>query len=191
MSEVFRCFGSGNELYETYHDHEWGRPVHDDQKLFEMLMLEGAQAGLAWITVLKKWEHYRKVFDDFDPKKIALYDDQKVAALLQDEGIIRNRLKINAIINNAKVFLAISEKGSFSDMLWSYVDYKPIVGHYQNITDMPITSAVSDQMSKDLKKMGFKFVGSTIVYAFMQAVGMVNDHVCECPVYQELLNGES
>ena len=183
----FRCFGNGIELYEAYHDEEWGRPVYDDRQLFEMLNLEGMQAGLSWITILKKREAYREAFDHFDPEKIARYDATKVEELMQNEGIIRNRLKINAIITNAKVLLEMKNRQeSFSKMLWGYVDNKPIIGHWEKVEEIPVSTPISDKMSKDLKKMGFKFVGSTIVYAFMQATGMVNDHVCCCPVYKQL-----
>jgi len=188
MSEPFRCFGD-TPIYIDYHDNEWGRPVHDDRKLFEMLILEGAQAGLSWITVLKKREAYRAAFNGFDPAKIARYDDVKVSGLLENEGIIRNRLKINAAVVNAKLFLEIQERyGSFDQFIWGYVDHKPIVGHWEKHEDMTITTGVSDQISKDLKKIGFKFVGSTIIYSFMQAVGMVNDHLKKCCVYEEILN---
>ena len=190
MGEVFRCFGN-SPLYEDYHDNEWGRPVHDDNKLFEMLILEGAQAGLSWETVLKKRESYREAFDGFDPRKVALYDDAKFAELMANAGIIRNRLKINATIINAKLFLDIIEKhGSFDRFIWRYVDFKPIVGHWENFESMPLTTPISDKISKDLKKMGFKFVGSTIIYSFMQAVGMVNDHLKPCFVYKELTSGQ-
>jgi len=190
MSEPFRCFGD-TPIYIDYHDHEWGRPVHDDRKLFEMLILEGAQAGLSWITVLKKRAAYREAFDGFDPAKIALYDSAKIESLLANAGIIRNRLKINAAIVNARLFLAIQERyGSFDKFIWGYVDHKPIVGHWKKLEDIPITTRVSDQISKDLKKMGFKFVGSTIIYSFMQAVGMVNDHLGSCCVYEEVLNAD-
>lgn len=191
MHEKIRCGWAGeSQIYIDYHDNEWGRPVHDDRRLFEMLNLEGAQAGLSWITVLKKREGYRKAFDGFDPHKIILYDDAKIEALMANEGIIRNRLKINAVITNARVFLDAQQKyGSFDRLLWDYVDGKPIVGHFKGVEDIPATTALSDKISKDLKKMGFKFVGSTIVYAFMQAVGMVNDHFVDCFVYEELLNG--
>ena len=186
MSENFRCFGN-TPLYEAYHDNEWGRPVHDDNKLFEMLILEGAQAGLSWETVLKKREAYREAFDGFDPEKVALYGDAKKEVLLANAGIIRNRLKINAAIINAKLFLDIIEKhGSFDKFIWNYVDNKPLVGHWENFESMPSTSSISDQISKDLKKMGFKFVGSTIIYSFMQATGMVNDHLTKCFVYKEM-----
>ena len=188
--ETFRCFGD-TPLYIDYHDNEWGRPVHDDRKLFEMLILEGAQAGLSWITVLKKRETYRVAFDGFDPEKVALYDDVKIAELMSNAGIIRNRLKINAAITNAKLVLDIVKKhGSFNEFIWKYVDYKPIVGHWARFEDMPITTPVSDQISRDLKKMGFKFVGSTIIYSFMQAVGIVNDHLNSCCVYKDVLNAD-
>lgn len=183
-----RCFGD-TPLYADYHDNEWGRPVHDDVKLFEMLILEGAQAGLSWITVLKKREAYREAFDGFDPNKVALYSDEKIEELMKNEGIIRNRLKINAAVNNARLFLGIIEKyGSFDKFIWGYVDYKPVMGHWDKIEDVPITTPISDKISKDLKKMGFKFVGSTIIYSFMQATGMVNDHIADCFVYEELIS---
>ena len=189
MSEKIRCpWSTDIPIYIDYHDNEWGRPVHDDNKLFEMLILEGAQAGLSWITVLKKRENYRKAFDGFDPEKVALYDDAKIAELLANEGIIRNRLKINAAIINAKLFLEIQEKyGSFDKFIWSYVDYTPVIGHWESFKDIPLTTPISDKISKDLKKLGFKFVGSTIIYSFMQATGMVNDHFKSCFVYEELV----
>jgi len=188
MSDKIRCFGD-TPIYIDYHDNEWGRPVHDDRKLFEMLILEGAQAGLSWITVLKKREAYREAFDEFDPAKIALYGDTKIEELMTNEGIIRNRLKINAAVLNAKLFLEIMEKyGSFDKFIWEYVNHKPIVGHWEKFEDMPITTPISDKISKDLKKMGFKFVGSTIIYSFMQAVGIVNDHLKSCCVYREVLD---
>jgi len=172
-------------IYVRYHDKEWGRPQHDDIKLFEMLMLEGMQAGLSWITVLKKREAFREAFDGFEPRKIQAYDEEKVSALMSNEGIIRNRLKINASITNAKAFLAIEkEYGSFDAFIWGYVDNQPIVGHWETLEDVPITTPLSDRISKDLKKRGFKFVGSTIIYSFMQAIGMVNDHITSCFVYQ-------
>jgi DNA-3-methyladenine glycosylase I len=186
VSEKFRCFGN-TPLYEAYHDNEWGRSVHDDIRLFEMLILEGAQAGLSWETVLKKREAYREAFDGFDPQKVAVYDDSKKEALMANAGIIRNRLKINAAIINAKLFLDIAEKhGSFDKFIWSYVDNKPIIGHWESFENMPVTTPISDKISKDLKKLGFKFVGSTIIYSFMQAVGMVNDHLKHCFVYDEM-----
>jgi DNA-3-methyladenine glycosylase I len=187
MSEKFRCFGD-TQLYMNYHDNEWGRPVHDDGMLFEMLILEGMQAGLSWATVLKKREAFRVAFDGFDPKKIAAYGDAKIQELMANEGIIRNRLKINAAVINAKLFLDIVDKhGSFDKFIWGYVDYAPVIGHWDTFENMPLTTPVSDRISKDLKKMGFKFVGSTIIYSFMQAVGMVNDHLNRCFVYDELM----
>ena len=186
MGEVFRCFGD-TQIYMDYHDHEWGRPVHDDGKLFEMLILEGMQAGLSWSTVLNKRESFRQAFDGFDPKKIALYGDEKIRELLANEGIIRNRLKVNAAVTNAKLFLEIVDKyGSFDKFIWGYVDYAPVKGGWNNFGEMPLTTATSDRISKDLKKLGFKFVGSTIIYSFMQAVGMVNDHLNNCHVYDEV-----
>ena len=189
MSDKTRCSWAGElPIYQNYHDHEWGRPVHDDRKLFEMLTLEGAQAGLSWITVLKKRENYRKAFDGFDPNIVACYNDAKVEELMNNEGIIRNRLKINAAIINAKLFLELQKQhGSFDKFIWQYVDNKPIIGHFEKIEDIPAITPISDKISKDLKKMGFKFVGSTIIYAFMQATGMVNDHFTDCFVYEEML----
>lgn len=187
MTDVKRCdWCSSNELYQQYHDNEWGVPVYDDQALFEMLNLEGAQAGLSWITVLKKREHYRKVFDGFDPNKMAKYDDVKREALLSDAGIIRNKLKVNAFIVNAQLYLqmqADSSTPSFSDFLWSFVGGKPIVNARKSLSEVPATTPASDAMSKTLKKLGFKFTGSTICYAFMQATGMVNDHTIDCFCY--------
>ncbi|WP_205418597.1 DNA-3-methyladenine glycosylase I [Paraliobacillus sediminis] len=172
-------------LYIDYHDNEWGVPEYNDQKLFELIILEGAQAGLSWYTVLKKREHYRVVFDHFDPEKVAKYDNKKKEELLQDPGIIRNKLKVQAAITNAKFYLdIIEEEGSFSDYIWSFVDGKPIKNSWENIKDVPATTEISDKMSKALKKKGFKFVGPTICYAFMQASGMVNDHVTSCFCYK-------
>ena len=186
MSEKFRCFGK-TPLYADYHDNEWGRPLHDEHMLFEFLILEGAQAGLSWETVLKKREAYREAFDGFDPEKVALYDEVKVEELMHNSGIIRNRLKINSAIINAELFLDIQkEYGSFDKFIWAYVDNKPIDGHVEKPEEWPATTPISDKISKDLKKMGFKFVGSTIIYAFMQATGMVNDHLTKCSVYKEL-----
>jgi DNA-3-methyladenine glycosylase I len=172
----------GFDLYRAYHDEEWGVPLRDDRALFELLILEGAQAGLSWSTILKKRENYRRAFDGFDPAAIARYGDDKVAALLADAGIVRNRAKIAATIQNARAFLAMTERGeSFSDFLWHFVDGKPIQNHWQQMAEMPAKTARSDAMSKALAKAGFKFVGSTICYAFMQAAGMVNDHLTACP----------
>ncbi|MCL2531834.1 MAG: DNA-3-methyladenine glycosylase I [Oscillospiraceae bacterium] len=183
-----RCSWCGDsQIYVDYHDNEWGRPVHDDRRLFEMLILEGAQAGLSWITILKKRENYRAAFDNFDVKKVAQYDDAKIAELLQNPGIVRNRLKVNAAVKNAQAVLNIKEEfGSLDNYLWSYVDHKPIVNRFVGYDDFVTTSPVSDAISKDLKKRGCNFVGSTIIYAFMQAAGMVNDHFVDCFVYQEL-----
>jgi DNA-3-methyladenine glycosylase I len=170
-----------DDLYKTYHDTEWGVPSHDDQHLFEMLCLEGAQAGLSWHTVLKKRETYRKAFDNFNAKKMARYDAAKVAALLQDEGIIRNKLKVNAFILNAQAFLCVQKEfGSFDKYIWQFVGGKPIRNHWKEMKECPAKTPVSDAMSKDLLKRGFKFVGSTICYAYMQATGMVNDHLAGC-----------
>lgn len=188
MDARLRCPWAGNTaFYIDYHDHEWGRPVHDDKKLFEMLILECMQAGLSWITILKKREAYRKAFDGFDPEKMAHYGDAKIRQLMENQGIIRNRLKILAAVNNARIFLnSIEKHGSFSDMLWNYVGHAPIIGHWEKMEDVPATTPLSDTISKDLKKMGFKFIGSTTIYAFMQAVGMVNDHITTCFVYKEM-----
>ncbi len=177
-----RCAWVGDDpLYLAYHDCEWGVPVRDDGKLFEMLILEGAQAGLSWITVLKKRENYRHAFDGFDPRRVARYDARKKRALLSDAGIIRNRLKIDAAIGNARAFLEIvHERDSFSDFLWDFVDGRPIVNRWRRPCDVPVSTEKSDALSKALKRRGFKFVGSTICYSFMQAVGMVNDHTLDC-----------
>jgi DNA-3-methyladenine glycosylase I len=173
-------------LYLDYHDHEWGVPVYDDRVLFEYLNLEGAQAGLSWYTILKKRDNYRKAFDHFDPQKILLYDDKKMDELLHNEGIVRNKLKIQAVRTNARAFLQVVEEfGSFSKYIWSFVDGKPIQNHFKEMAEVPATTEISDKLSKDLKKRGFKFVGSTICYAFMQAVGMVNDHIMTCDCYQK------
>lgn len=183
MSEIIRCsWCEGDAQYEAYHDTEWGVPIYDDRKLFEMLNLEGAQAGLSWITVLRKREHYRKVFDAFDPEKIAEYDEAKRAELLGDPGVIRNKLKVNAFIVNAQLYLKMQsgDGPNFSEFLWGFVDNKPIINHWETLQDVPAMTVESEAMSKALKKLGFKFVGSTICYAFMQAAGMVNDHLVEC-----------
>ena len=192
MSEKIRCCWCGDlPIYVDYHDFEWGRPVHDDNKLFEMLILEGAQAGLSWLTILKKRENYRAAFDNFDPAKVAMYDEPKIQELLSNAGIVRNKLKINAAVANAKVVLRIQkEHGSFDKFLWNYVDNKPIVNRFEKMEDFVATSPVSDKLSKDLKKLGCNFVGSTIIYAFMQATGMVNDHFVNCFVYEELTKGK-
>ncbi len=174
------------EIYKKYHDEEWGKPLHDDHKLFEFLVLEGAQAGLSWLTVLKKRENYRKSFDNFDPEKVAKYDEGKVNVLLSNEGIIRNKLKINSAIRNAKVFLEIqNEFGSFDKYIWGFVNGKPVENKFKSIQNVPAKTDLSDKISKDLKKRGMNFVGSTIIYAFMQATGMVNDHTSDCFLFKE------
>ena len=187
MDEKNRCSWAGDlPIYVDYHDNEWGRPVHDDRKLFEMLILEGMQAGLSWLTVLKKRDAFRAAFDGFDPHKVALYTDDKIHELLTDKGIIRNRLKINAAVTNARAFLEVQQKhGSFDAFIWRYVDHTPIINRFEKEADIPASTPLSDQISRDLKKSGFKFVGSTIIYAFMQATGMVNDHISSCFVWDE------
>ena len=188
MDEKIRCGWQGNDgLMVKYHDEDWGRPVHDDRKLFEFLILEGAQAGLSWSTILKRAEGYRKAFDGFDAAKIAKYGNNKIRSLLKNEEIIRNELKINAAIVNAEKFLEIQrEFGSFNKYIWSFVNNEPINGKFRSWKDVPATTKESDAMSRDLKKRGFKFIGSTICYAFMQAVGMVNDHTVYCFRHKEL-----
>ncbi|WP_299670246.1 DNA-3-methyladenine glycosylase I [uncultured Polaribacter sp.] len=180
-----RCFWvSESQLYIDYHDNEWGAPVYDDATLFEFLVLETFQAGLSWITILNKRENFRKAFDHFDYKKIAKYPESKYESLLQDAGIIRNKLKIRSAISNAQLFIEIQKEfGSFSKFIWSYVDEKPIVNRFHKREEVPATTLLSDTISKDLKKRGFKFVGSTVMYAYMQAVGMVNDHTTDCFKY--------
>ena len=182
-----RCgWCEGDELYQRYHDDVWGRPEHDDQVLFEFLLLEGAQAGLSWITILRKREHYRAAFDGFDPEKIAQYDDHKRQQLLANPGIVRNRLKVDSAITNARHFLQIRESGtSFGDYLWQFVDGITIENKHVSMKDVPANTPISDAMSKRLKRDGFKFVGSTICYAFMQATGMVNDHLLSCYRHQQ------
>jgi DNA-3-methyladenine glycosylase I len=181
-SEAVCPWCTGFDLYRQYHDEEWGVPLRDDRALFELLILEGAQAGLSWSTVLKKREHYRQVFDGFRPELIAQYDAHKVAALLADPGIIRNRAKVAASIQNARAFLAIKDTGQhFSDYLWQFVGGTPIQNHWANMSEVPTRTPQAVAMSKSLQKLGFKFVGPTICYAFMQAAGMVNDHLTHCP----------
>jgi DNA-3-methyladenine glycosylase I len=177
-----RCGWAGTDpLYVAYHDTEWGIPVHDDRQLFEMLILEGAQAGLSWITILRKRDNYRKAFDGFHPERIAHYDAKKIRTLLGDAGIVRNRLKIASAVSNARAFLEVKKEfGSFDRYIWSFVGGKPLRNTRKSLTEIPARTAESDAMSKDLKKRGFRFVGSTICYAFMQAVGMVNDHTADC-----------
>ena len=183
MEQSRRCEWAGSDpIYIAYHDNEWGRPLHDDTKLFEMLILEGMQAGLAWITVLKKREAFREAFDGFDPHKVALYSDDKIEELMGNKGIIRHRGKINAAIGNAKAFISIQEEyGSFDRFIWGYVGNNPIINTANSLAELPVSTPLSDRISKDLKKRGFKFVGSTIIYSFMQAVGMVDDHMVWCP----------
>jgi len=183
-----RCgWCEGDELYEAYHDLEWGVPVKDDNTLFEFLILETFQAGLSWITILRKRENFRNAFDHFDYKKIAEYDQAKKDALLQDAGIVRNRLKVNATVTNAQEFMKVQEEfGSFSKYIWGFVNGKPIKNKIKNYKDAPANTPLSDTISKDLKKRGFKFVGSTVVYAHMQATGMVNDHEINCFRYEEV-----
>jgi DNA-3-methyladenine glycosylase I len=183
---VTRCpWGTSDPIYIEYHDKEWGIPVHDDRKLFEMLILEGAQAGLSWITILKKRDNYRKAFDNFDANKIARYNKRKIEQLLKNEGIVRNKLKVNAAVINANAFLKIREEyGSFDKYIWQFAGGKPIINKRSSMKDIPAKTKESDAMSKDLLKRGFKFTGSTICYAFMQAVGMVNDHIIACWRYK-------
>jgi DNA-3-methyladenine glycosylase I len=177
----------GDDLYEAYHDQEWGKPVYDDSLLFEFLILETMQAGLSWITILRKRENYRKALDGFDPQKIAAYDQIKIEKLLLNPGIIRHKLKVKSIVSNAQLFLQVQkEHGSFSDFIWGYVNHKPIKNAVVDYRQAPSNTKLSDQMASDLKKLGFKFVGSTIMYAFMQATGMVNDHEITCHRYDEV-----
>lgn len=181
-----RCsWGTTDIIYLDYHDNEWGRPVHDDKKLFEMLILEGAQAGLSWITILKRRNGYKRAFDNFDVQKVAKYTEKKVQKLIKDPGIIRNKLKIRSAIKNAKVFIDIqTEFGSFDKYIWEFVDNNPILNKFKSIDLVPAKTELSDKISKDLKKRGMSFVGSTIIYAYMQAIGLVNDHVKGCFLYK-------
>jgi DNA-3-methyladenine glycosylase I len=191
-TDVIRCEWAGTEpLYVAYHDDEWGVPVHDDRELFEMLILEGAQAGLSWSTILNKRENYRRAFDNFEPQIVAGYDDARLDQLLADPGIVRNRLKIKSAIQNAQAFLKVqAEFGSFDAYIWGFVNRAPIVNTWKTLGEIPAKTPESEAMSKDLKKRGFNFVGPTICYAFMQSVGMVNDHVVACFRYAELLDVE-
>ena len=185
---VKRCAWCGDDpLYVAYHDEDWGVPVYDDQLLFEMLTLEGAQAGLSWLTILRKRENYRKAFHNFDAYKISRYDQKEIDRLMQDAGVVRNRLKIESTIKNARGFLLLQEEfASFAGYLWRFVDGKPITNTWKDLSAIPPNTKISDQLSKDLKNRGFNFVGSTICYAFMQSIGMVNDHTTECFRYQEI-----
>ena len=184
--ELKRCsWCSGDPLYEAYHDEEWGVPCFDDDTLFEFLILEGAQAGLSWITILRKREGYRKAFANFDVNKVAKFTPKKIEKLREDEGIVRNKLKIESTVTNAQAFLKVqAEFGSFSDYIWQFVDGKPIQNSWKSLKEVPASTPESDAMSKDLKKRGFKFVGTTICYAYMQAMGMVNDHIVTCHRYK-------
>ncbi|MCL2478772.1 MAG: DNA-3-methyladenine glycosylase I [Treponema sp.] len=183
-----RCpWCESSDLYRNYHDNEWGKPVFDDRVHFEFLVLESAQAGLSWITVLKKRENYRRAYDNFDPKKVAAYGEKKIAALLEDPGIIRNRLKILSSINNARLFLDIQKEfGSFSDYIWGFTKGKPVTGKWKTMAEVPARTELSDQIAADMKKRGFKFLGSIILYSHMQATGIVNDHIRSCFRYREL-----
>lgn len=184
MDDKIRCYWCNkDELYQKYHDEEWGKPVFDDETIFEFLVLESFQAGLSWYTVLKKRENFREAFDKFDYKSIALYDEDKINELMQNPGIIRNRLKILATINNAKRFIEVQQEfGTFSSYIWSFVNGKPLINSFSSLQEIPVTTKISDQLAADLKKRGFKFLGSTVVYAHMQATGMVNDHLTVCHV---------
>ena len=188
MAEIYRCgWCEGDALYESYHDNEWGVPVYDDDIFFEFLVLETFQAGLSWITILRKREHFRNAFDGFDYKRIANYNQDKIDALLEDAGIVRNKLKINGTVTNAKAFMGIqNEHGSFSKYIWGFTNGKPIKNALKNYKDTPASSALSDTISKALKKQGFKFVGTTVVYAFLQATGLINDHEIRCFRYEEV-----
>ena len=188
VSDKNRCeWANGDPLYEKYHDTEWGVPVYDDNKIFEFLVLEGFQAGLSWITILRKRENFRKAFSKFDPVKIAKYKDAKIEKLMQDAGIIRNRQKILATVNNAQRFLEVQKEfGTFSKYIWSFTKGKPVINKLKKMSDIPAKTGHAEKISKDLKKRGFKFVGPTILYAHMQAAGMVNDHVMSCPRWIEV-----
>lgn len=187
MTGRTRCgWVNDDPLYIAYHDEEWGVPLHDDRRLFEMLVLEGAQAGLSWYTILKKRDGYRRAFDAFDPERVARYDEKKVVSLLQDRGIVRNRLKVEAAIGNARAWLDLRESDvRFSDFLWDFTGGKPVVNAWRRLEDVPASTPASEAMSRALKKLGFRFVGPTICYAFMQAVGMVNDHTTTCFRWKE------
>ncbi len=183
-----RCQWVGvDQVYIDYHDNEWGVQLHNDQKLFELLTLEGAQAGLRWIVILKKRDNYRRVFDGFSPEKIVKYDINTINIILKDKGIVRNKLKVMSVITNAKAFLKIKKDyGSFDNYIWQFVSYKPIKNRWESVKELPVSTKESERMSKDLKKKGFKFVGPTMCYSFMQASGMVNDHICSCFRYDEI-----
>jgi len=186
-----RCpWATNDPLYIKYHDEEWGNPVYDDETLFEFLILETFQAGLSWITILRKRENFRKAFDNFNYIKIAQYDQKKIDSLLSDAGIIRNKLKINATISNAQAFMKVQKEfGSFSNYIWGFVEGKPVINYFKSMNELPATTPLSDIISKDLKKRGFKFVGSTVIYAHMQATGMVNDHLTTCYKHPDNIKG--
>lgn len=188
-----RCpWSEGKEIYEKYHDEEWGLPVFNDKKQFEFLVLESAQAGLSWLTILRKRENYKKAYDNFNVKKVAKYDEKKFKELVNNEGIVRNKLKIESSINNAKLFLEIQKEfGSFCNYIWAFVDHKPVVNSWKKMSDVPAKTKLSDDISKDMKKRGFKFMGSTIVYAHLQATGIVNDHLVDCFRYGEIISGSN
>ncbi|MFW5799205.1 MAG: DNA-3-methyladenine glycosylase I [Spirochaetota bacterium] len=190
-NKIIRCawVPDNDELYKKYHDKEWGVPIHNDRKLFEFLVLDGMQAGLSWITILRKRENFRKAFDNFDASKIAEYNDDKINELLANKGIIRNKLKIRAVIDNAKAYLKIKKDfGSFDEYIWSFVNGKTIQNEWKSDDEVPAETEISKNMSKDMKKKGFKFVGPTICYAFMQAAGLVNDHITKCFRYEDIKN---
>lgn len=189
MQNIFRCEWCGTDpQYVEYHDHEWGVPVHDDRKQFEFLVLESAQAGLSWLTILKRREGYKRLYAEFDADKVARFDESKILEMLQDTGIIRNRKKIESSINNAQRFLEVQDKyGSFNHYLWGFIDGKQVVNHFTALSEMQATTALSDTISKDLKQKGFRFLGSTTVYAHLQATGLVNDHLVDCFRFHECL----
>ena len=185
-----RCpWGETNDLYIKYHDEEWGVPVHDDRKHFEFLTLEAAQAGLSWLTILRKRENYKKAYSHFDPLRVSKYGDKDIDRLLQNEGIVRNLKKIEASVNNARKFMEIKKEfGSFDNYVWRFVDYKPMVNRWKDVKEIPSKTALSDQISEDLMKRGFRFIGSTIVYSYLQAVGIVNDHIVRCFRYPQIIS---
>ncbi|WP_037469970.1 DNA-3-methyladenine glycosylase I [Shewanella marina] len=190
MTTIIRCpWTNEDPLYQAYHDDEWGRPIYDSQDLFAKLCLDGQQAGLSWYTILKKRDNYYQAYANFEPAKIVLFTEQDIERLMQDTGIVRNKLKVNSVIKNAKGFLALQQQGiDFSEFLWDFVDGKPVMNQYQTMAEVPTQTPASEAMSKALKKLGFTFVGPTICYAFMQAVGMVNDHLVNCHCYNKVAN---
>lgn len=189
MDELIRCGWAKGPLYEKYHDTEWGRPLHDERALFELLLLEGQQAGLSWLTILNRRDKLQKAFDNFEPAVLAAYDDAKLEALLRNKDIIRNRLKVWAARGNARAYLKLKERfGSLDNFLWRFVDYAPLRNAWEDLSQVPAKTALSDQISKELKALGFKFVGSTTIYAYMQAMGLVNDHLVQCHCYHKVGN---